>query len=74
MTDELSEMQVRAQYEKLRMRFQNGVGIDGVRLNLTLNGGLLSTETLDFRMNERAFYACLSFAYKESKENKHGTP
>lgn len=68
----LSEQEVVAVYQKIRQKLQSGVTIDGVRQNLTSNGGLISVN--DSAMNERAIFTCLSYAYKESKTRKHGAP
>lgn len=70
MTEERTPQEVAGLYEKLRVRLQSGFTLGGVRLNLTANGGLLSTKNQ--RMNDLTIRTCLNYAYKESKQRKHG--
>lgn len=70
MTRGMSETEAAAVYKKIRQKLQSGVSVDGVRENLSSNGSVMAVK--DFTMSDRTVYTCLSYAYKESKERKHG--
>ena len=57
-------------YENLRANFREGIDIDGTFVALELNA---STFVLDeYDTDEQTVYACLNFAYNESKIDMHG--
>ncbi len=62
--------EVRASYERLRAHFRAGVIIEGKHVIFDMNAGLFSLE--DFSVNYQTVYACLSFAYGESKVRRQG--
>ncbi|MBP5608111.1 MAG: EAL domain-containing protein [Lachnospiraceae bacterium] len=57
-------------YEKIRTVFRKGIKIDDLEIMLELNAGILSLD--DFDVDDQTIYSCLSFAYDESKINRHG--
>ena len=65
-----TRQEMAAVYDTVSLKLQRGVRVDGIRVNLTTNGGLVST--LGIRMNTGAVFSCLRHAYTESKERSHG--
>lgn len=63
-----SEMTLR--YEDLRTYFRKGFFIDDKFIILDLNAGLLSVD--NFYIDFQTVYACLNFAYGESKVRRQG--
>ena len=57
-------------YERIRNHFRQGFVFDGKTIVLELNAGILSLENFD--VDEQIVYACLNFAYGESKIRKQG--
>ena len=57
-------------YGRLRAYFREGIDIDGTIVNLEMNAGAIDLK--DFDTDDRTVYACLNFAYDESKLKKHG--
>ena len=57
-------------YERIRNHFRQGFVLDGKTIVLELNAGILSLENFD--VDEQIVYACLIFAYGESKIRKQG--
>lgn len=70
MTDAISGQEVSSIYKKIRQKLQSGISVDGIRQNLTANGAMISLK--DLSISDRTIYTCLDYAYKESKERKHG--
>ena len=68
LTQTVEEMKQR--YQALREFFQSGVNVDGRFLSLKLNAGLLRLD--NFEIDDQTAYACLNFAYGESKLHKQG--
>lgn len=69
-TTQLSEPEVAALYDSIRVKLQRGVRIDGIRNSLTCNGGMIATRGL--LMDVGAVYSCLTYAYRVSRFEKHG--
>lgn len=57
-------------YENLRTYFRQGFLIDDISIILDLNSGLLTVN--NFSMDYQTVYACLNFAYGESKVRRQG--
>lgn len=70
MTDRLTIEEIREIYETIRQRLLSGIDVDSTRLNLTLNGGLITTG--DSRVSALTILGSLRFVYRESKLNRHG--
>ncbi len=65
-----SEQELADSYEDIRAHFRKGVKVDDTEIILELNAGMLSLK--DFDVDDQTVYACLNFAYEESKFNRHG--
>lgn len=65
-----NEREIATNYERLRQKYGKGVEIDGKFLLPNLNGGLLHLD--NFEVTDQIVYACLNFAYGESKIRKQG--
>lgn len=59
-----------ANYDKMREHYRQGLEIDGKFLILDLNAGLLRLDNFD--VDDETAYACLNFAYGESKIRRQG--
>lgn len=70
MADGLSREQVAAIYDSVRLKLQRGIHVDGVRNILHASGGMISTQ--GGRMDAETVYACLRYAYLESKRRRRG--
>lgn len=70
MSHSLESSEMEDIYNRIRLRLQSGVELDGVKQNLTCGGGLMMVD--NYEMDERAIYTCLNYAYKESKNRRHG--
>lgn len=57
-------------YDKIRAHFREGLVVDGIFVALELNASTLVLD--DYDTDNQTVYACLNFAYKESKSGKHG--
>ena len=57
-------------YDEIRGHFREGIDIDGTFVSLELNAATLVLD--DYDTDDQTVYACLNFAYNESKNNKHG--
>ena len=62
--------EVKKYYEKLRSYYRMGVNVDDKQAILELNAGLLTVD--NFNVDDQTVYACLNFAYGESKVRKQG--
>lgn len=62
--------EIRDQYEGIRSYFRNGFALDGKFVILDLSAGLLSIDNFD--IDHQTVYACLNFAYGESKLRRQG--
>ncbi|MCR4892054.1 MAG: EAL domain-containing protein [Lachnospiraceae bacterium] len=69
-TETQSLKELEESYDSLRAHFRAGINVDGTFVALELNAGALSLE--DFDTDVQTIYACLNFAYDESKTRKHG--
>ncbi len=65
-----SEEEFAGLYYDLRSHYREGIRLDGQDFTLELNAGMLVLD--DFNVDDQTVYACLNFAYQESKINKHG--
>ena len=70
LTESLSPEEVAVKYEKLRRAAQAGLPVENVRQVLSINGGMIHFD--GGAADERTIYACLSFAYNESKFYHNG--
>ena len=69
-TTNMETDEIRQSYRELRSLCRTGFYIDDRQVIIELNSGLLSIE--DFSVDERTVYACLNFAYSESKTGNQG--
>lgn len=69
-SDSLSRQELAAVYDSIRLRLQRGIRVENNRHNLTANGGLISVEGI--HMDAATIYSCLNYAYRESKQRRHG--
>ncbi len=69
-TQTQSEQEVRKTYEGLRRYFRSGVQIGDRFVSLELNSGALALD--EFNTDTQTVYACINFAYDDSKLTKHG--
>lgn len=69
-TETQTHEEIERAYEELRAHFREGVMLENLQVPLELNAGTLSID--DFTADDQTVYACLNFAYDESKANKHG--
>ena len=66
----LSVEEMTDRYDKLRNHFRQGFFIDDKYIILDLNSGLLTVD--NFMIDVQTVYACLNFAYGESKVRRQG--
>jgi EAL domain-containing protein (putative c-di-GMP-specific phosphodiesterase class I) len=57
-------------YDDLRTTFREGIVIDGKKIMLELNAGIIDID--NFNIDSQTVMTCLTFAYNESKMKKHG--
>lgn len=62
--------ELKKSYKDLRKRFKNECEIDGNRIVLDLNAGVISVD--NFAVDEQTVFTCLNFAYGESKNRGDG--
>ncbi len=65
-----SSLEAKSLYEKVRTHLRKGVPVADKRPILELNCGMLLLD--DFDVGDQTIYACLNFAYGESKIRRHG--
>ena len=70
LSETLSRAELAAIYDSIRLKLQRGIRVEGNRHNLTANGGMISIQGV--RMDPATIYSCLNYAYRESKQHKHG--
>ncbi|MBQ9346287.1 MAG: EAL domain-containing protein [Oscillibacter sp.] len=70
LTTTAAREELAAVYDSLRLKFQRGVRVDGVRMNLTASGGMISVE--DVKTAPETVRSCLRSAFRESKRYRHG--
>ena len=70
LTESLSPEEVAVKYEKLRRAAQAGLPVENVRQVLSINGGMIHFN--GGAKDERTIFACLSFAYNDSKFYHNG--
>ena len=68
--DAASRDEVGAIYDHIRYSLQRGIEINGIRSVLSTSGGMIST--FNEESSADSIYACLHFAYEESKHHRHG--
>ncbi|WP_051539791.1 EAL domain-containing protein [Ruminococcus sp. FC2018] len=61
---------MKQRYEDLRQYYREKFKIDGKKLVLELNAGMINVDSFD--IDNQTIYACLNFAYSESKIIYHG--
>ncbi|SDA20971.1 diguanylate cyclase (GGDEF) domain-containing protein [Ruminococcus sp. YE71] len=66
----LSKEEIATRYEQLRAHYREGIDINGKHVMLELNAGMLSVD--NFAVDHQTVYACLNFAFGESKTRRHG--
>ncbi len=62
--------EIKNTYEVIRAHFREGIRIQDLYIMLELNGGTIAIDS--FITDYQTLYACLNFAYDDSKLNKHG--
>lgn len=70
LTETLTPEEVAEKYEKIRRAAQAGLPVQNVRQVLSINGGMIHFGGEN--VNERTIYACLNFAYNDSKFYHNG--
>ena len=66
----LSVSEMEEKYNGFRSYFRGGFELDDKKIVLDINGGVLKMDQFDF--DSQTVYACLNFAYGESKVNHQG--
>ncbi|HAG70164.1 MAG TPA: diguanylate cyclase [Lachnospiraceae bacterium] len=69
-TESQNAPEIRESYEALRTHYREGVSIGQIQVTYELNAGLLSLS--HFNIDDQTIYACLNFAYDESKIKRLG--
>lgn len=69
-TEKYSLEQLETIYDKIREHFREGLDIDGTFVTLELNAATIMLD--DYDIDDQTVYACLNFAYNESKNDKQG--
>lgn len=69
-TDRMEQRETSALYDSIRRKLQSGIRVNAARHSLSSNGALIALRGT--RMDARAVYACLRFAYQESRVRRHG--
>lgn len=62
--------EVKKMYDQSKAYFREGLDIDGTFITLELNASTLVLD--DYDTDDQTVYACLNFAYSESKNDKNG--
>lgn len=70
-TSALKADEILSKYEEARAHFRDGLEIDGKHVILELNAGMLSLD--DYSVDVQTVYACLNYAYGESKLRRQGS-
>lgn len=70
LSETLTGPELSAVYDSIRLKLQRGIRVEGNRHGLTAGGGLFSLSGV--HTDPAAIYACLSYAYRESKHRRHG--
>ena len=66
----LSTYQINVEYEKFRNFFRGKFYVEDHTIMLEYNSGVVDIK--NFEVDDQTVYACLNFAYDESKQKKHG--
>lgn len=69
-TENQSFEELKNTYNRIRAYFREGLDVDGTFVALELNASTLVLD--DYDTDDQTVYACLNFAYAESKNSKHG--
>ena len=69
-TNSLSAEEIEEQYKHFRGVLHDGLELDGKKVILDLNCGALRVDAFD--IDSQTAYACLNFAYEESKKQQKG--
>ncbi|MCR5144162.1 MAG: GGDEF domain-containing phosphodiesterase [Lachnospiraceae bacterium] len=69
-TETQSYDEIKNTYEIIRKRFRDSIKIHDKRIMLELNAATMMID--DFVTDNQTVYACLNFAYEDSKIKKHG--
>ncbi len=69
-SNSLSVKESQGSYEELRTACRKGLTVDGQDIILEMNAGLLAVDQFD--IDEKTIYACLNYAYGESKFHRQG--
>ena len=72
MSHTLSSEEMCGIYREVRSKMSHQFNVEGHRLSLSLNAGVLTVDTFD--ISTETVYSCLKFAYYESKGRKLGSP
>ncbi len=65
-----SMQQMNIEYEKFRNYFRGKFNVEDRNIMLEFNSGVVDIK--NFEVDDQTLYACLNFAYDESKQKKHG--
>ena len=65
-----SPQQMNVEYEKFRNFFRGRFIVDENKIPLEFNAGVIALD--DYDVDDQTIYACLNFAYDDSKQNKKG--
>ena len=69
-TEKYAFEEVKKIYDQSKAYFREGLDIDGTFITLELNASTLVLD--DYDTDDQTVYACLNFAYSESKNDKNG--
>ena len=69
-SNSLSEDDIRERYNEFRNYFRESFEVDGKKILIEVNGGAIKLEHFD--SDSQTVYACLNFAYSESKGRHQG--
>lgn len=70
LSTKLSEEEFAQRYRERKADLVSGFLVDGERHCLVTNGGMLTIDSFD--VGDQAVYACLNYAYDESKDRQQG--
>ena len=70
LSNTLTPKEIAGRYDKFREESRQGRAVDGKNTILDLSGGMIHVDRFD--IDSQTVYACLNYAYKESKTKKRG--
>ncbi len=69
-TTKLPEEEIRLRYRERKANLMSGYVVDDIRHCMVTNAGMLTVDSFD--VGDQAIYACLNYAYDESKDRQQG--